>query len=231
MQILLAHGWAYTPSIFEPWLQQCPDTQPAPRILALNQGYFEPHGQAHWQAWHPHTQTWHPTQAPSPQTPCIGIGHSLGFSKLLAQPLAWQALVSINGFTQFPQSLALRQMIRKAKTDLPSLIPAFQEQCGAPMPTHTRTPNTTALLADLESLQTLDCSAALSQTAENNIHIVHICTQQDGIIAPQHSTACFAQHPPQLLHSIEQEGTHADLHTTPTRYTWLFDFLQRSAPL
>jgi hypothetical protein len=230
MQIILAHGWAYTPSIFEPWLLLHPETQPTPRILALNQGYFEPSTHAHWQAWQPHTQTWTNTQAPDPQTPCIGIGHSLGLSKLLAQPFTWQTLISINGFTQFPQSLALRQMIRKAKTDLRNLIPMFHQQCSAPMPPHTEALNASALQTDLESLHTLDCSTALSQTVAQNTRIIHIATKQDSIIAPQHSTACFATHPPQLLQSIEQEGPHADLYTTPTRYTWLIDFLSRSAP-
>ena len=228
LPLLLAHGWAYTPGFFEPWLKQASERLHLGRILALNQGYFEPNTPPHWMEWQAHTQTWQRTNAPNAQAPCIGLGHSLGFAKLLALPLPWQQLISINGFTQFPPSLALRQMVRHSKTTLPRVIDTFQEQCGAPMPPPCVF-NQSALVNDLESLRTLNSTTDLQRHIAHGASLVHIACTQDRIIPATHSTACFSHLPSHQAHIHPQEGTHSDIYTHPTRYTWLFDFLQRSA--
>lgn len=252
--LVLGHGWGFDHQFFTPWLKHTkPDRF---KVLALNQGYFEPHGLPQFLEWCPSTETWLPwAKSLEPEnSPFIGIGHSLGFSKLLDLHMEcgvhWHTLVSVNGFTHFlakagqhagVHPLVLKRMLRKASMHVSDVISDFHAQCGAPsiwpvggpvcsnMPRH-QNPFNNRLLEDLQSMEDLNCASDLKTALEQGTRLHCITCTADRIVPAELSAACFqnptlAAAPRPLTHHV-QEGQHADFMTHPARYTWLIDQLQ-----
>lgn len=119
--LVLAHGWGYDGAVWEPLRRQLPSVE----TLVLDLGYFGP------------------SHLPSLPTdrPLIAVGHSLGFSRLMMQPVPWRAAVSINGFlrftacSDFPDGVPLRmvdRMIARFTADPAAVYGDFMRRGGAP---------------------------------------------------------------------------------------------------
>lgn len=93
----------------------------------------------------------------------IGIGHSLGFNKLLEMSDNWSGLISISGFVRFVQTEktrdSLTKMIAAFKKDPIVVLKSFYKNCGINFPLiyndHDKL-NKELLLKDLENLSTID---------------------------------------------------------------------------
>jgi len=122
--LLLVHGWGFEASFWEP-LQESLGDIPS---VAWDLGF---HG--------------HPSRPALPEgAPVVAVGHSLGLLWLLKEkPLAWDRLVSINGFSRFtkaedfPYGVAPRlldRMIAKLADDPEAVFLDFMGRCGLDHP-------------------------------------------------------------------------------------------------
>lgn len=115
---------------------------------------------------------------PEVHQPVIAIGHSYGLVWLLQhRPLAWQALVAINGFSRFPGGPPLDRMIAAFDRAPRATLDNFRKRCGAPSPAPE--PLIVARLRDgLDHLRRWDQSSARIDLA--------LCGESDPIVAPAH---------------------------------------------
>jgi hypothetical protein len=226
--LLLAHGWGYNHRFFDPLVKTLPASTLETTLLAcLEAGYFD--DQAHsglmiytegeW-IHHP-LETLHSLVLAHAEVPWLGLGHSLGFSKLLDFSVRWCNLISVHGFTRFvanalhPEGTAPRvldRMCRKAEQQMPEVLAEFHQRCGHAT-TFARL-NEQNLLADLRSMQTLDSATALDTARANGTGLMAWAGLEDKIVSLPLAQACF--HNTKL---ITLTAEHAELARTPALYT------------
>ena len=246
--VLLAHGWAYDPSFFLPWLAQVQtshaDWLQSSLVLCMHRGYFTGpdtspwvlYAQQNWQNTHHTPEKLMHTHA---HLPWLGMGHSLGFSHVLNQTTRWQSLVSLHGFTQFvrnttnsqgiPDKVILR-MLRKLDTNPLALLQEFQTQCGLTMPPSAwaaindkpiNTPH--SLWEDLHCLLRLNTKPLPTRAVEQGTRVLAIGSANDAIVPLPLTLACFEQ--VSLV-----ECPHAGFAQEPARYTSLTMAHLQSSP-
>jgi pimeloyl-[acyl-carrier protein] methyl ester esterase len=149
--LVFLHGWGYGPCIWQAWAQTF-GPQPGGRPIALlDAGYFGPE------------------RLNIPQNPdgWIGVGHSLGFARLLGMNTPWRGLIGFGAFLRFctkprrntgtpPELLdAMRARLDVAPAEV---LRRFTKRCGQPVMDITLpdAPGMSRLRADLRHLQDLD---------------------------------------------------------------------------
>lgn len=144
-QIIWSHGWGFDASFFKPLCHALPEYD----HLIIDWGYF---GQKH-------------LPKPCVDQPLIGIGHSLGFAKLLELNFPFVRFISLGGFTRFCQTnefkegmphRVLQRMQTKFQQKPQQVLADFRVSCGY---THPILPvesiNEHLLQTDLDKLMTV----------------------------------------------------------------------------
>ncbi len=243
---MFAHGWAYSLDFFNPLLldlnKEHPTLMQQFKTLGLEQGYFErPAGVYEWTGSH-----W----AKAPETPemliktgstAMGIGHSLGFAKLLELPCTWASLVGLHGFTRFtaqergqtgtPRRLVER-MLNRLSTNPETVLQDFwmraeelnasagNEYQSAQAEKFTRSAHVDKLRADLQSMLDMDLTShlKLNFTATGrefpNKQFVALYSQHDQIVSPDLTAQTF---PAQCMQ--EAIAPHSGPLVSPKVYT------------
>ncbi len=224
---LFAHGWAYSLDFFTPLLftlaDDYPDLMPQFRTLGMEQGYFErPAGVYEWTGKH-----WSKVTEMDIKT-CsiaIGIGHSLGFSKLLELRLQTAYWVSLHGFTRFtshehgqpgtPKRL-IERMLSKLSSHPARVLQDFwarAEDRKLPLePFKASAVNLERLASDLQSMLGMDLTRALCEIPENQL--LAIWSGEDQIVAPELSAQSF--HAERMLEAM---APHSGPQVIPKVYT------------
>ena len=143
--VIFCHGWASHPSFWDTLRQHFKDVP----CIMWDLGYFSP------------------TNCPLPQeselSEWIGIGHSLGFLKLLQSSLPLKACIGIQGFTNFlGHNPALQRIRRKELQAMIALfernpeevVTSFRKNCQFPPYAPTGYMDEEKLLSDLKLLAT-----------------------------------------------------------------------------
>ncbi len=144
------HGWGFGASDWLDWVAAFPDRP----VALLDAGYFSPERLA----------------LPKNPDGWIGIGHSLGFAKLLDMDVPWRGLVGLGAFLRFcalpgqdcgtpPETLDA--MLSRLDTDPADVLARFLRRCG--LKGHTPAAPTTdgleRLRRDLSVLRSLGLCA------------------------------------------------------------------------
>ncbi|MCQ8895132.1 hypothetical protein NQT62_01605 [Limnobacter humi] len=229
--VVMAHGWAYTPTFFEPWLHQLATEQPtlfaAMDWCLLDAGYSQQTSQ---------NLRIGPVNIPCLSATalypvlrqalrCVGIGHSMGLSTLLEcasqAEKHWAHLVSLNGFTHFTArhtdqpgtpARVLERMLRRAHQNLPAVVDEFQIRSGC---TQTAAWNDQALLHDLQRLMTLDSRPLLLRATDQGTTLTCLHNLDDAIVSAELTAQCFQP----WAQAMTLPGAHSDMMQTPRRYT------------
>jgi pimeloyl-[acyl-carrier protein] methyl ester esterase len=171
--LLLVHGWGFDASFWAP-LRLALEAD----AMAWDLGYFGL-----------------PAQPPLPAgRPIMAVGHSFGLLWLLHhRPVAWRALVSINGFScfsrreTFPDGVAARsldRMISQCALTPMKVVADFRMRCGGVAPP-LAVPDRVRLLDGLQALATWDERPAPVQLA--------LCGRNDPLVSTAMSTASFPE--------------------------------------
>lgn len=237
--LLMAHGWGYNHRFFNALLTTLPEsTRNTTLFVCLEAGYFPEQArqglmihtpgistQGQWV--HYATEILHSLVLAYADVPWLGLGHSLGFSKLLDFSVRWHSLLSIHGFTHFvkgdsntqgtPPRL-LSRMIQKAEQNMPEVLRDFHNRCGH----HAQwaTLNEQVLLTDLRSMQELNTAQALQQALSHGAELHAWASNTDEIVPLALALQCFEHTLKQQnreLHTLASE--HAGIATAPARYT------------
>jgi len=232
--LLMAHGWGYNHHFFDAFAGQLPqDIRDSTLLVCLEAGYFPEQAKAGLMLYtggewlHHCAETLHSLVLAHAEVPWLGLGHSLGFSKLLDFSIRWHSLFSLHGFTHFikgghhtegthPRLLA--RMIQKAEQNMPEVLRDFHVRCGHGAQWATLNEHT--LLADLRTMQQLDCSATLSGALAHGADLYAWAGNDDQIASLPLVRACFE---PLLLSQghplVSLPVEHAGLAATPALYT------------
>ena len=227
--VVMSHGWGYNHTFFSPLIAQLPRHDGKNTLfVCLEAGYFPEQAHAglmihqddHWQ-WHP-LETLHSLVLAHAGVPWVGLGHSLGFSKLLEFAVRWHTLVSVHGFTHFVKTnphtegvapKVLQRMVTKAGTNMPEVLNDFHQQCGHVANWHTL--NEPTLLSDLQSMAELNTGPALEACLNHGSRLAAIVSSADKIVPQGLSHACF----PNPEHRFAVRAQHSELGHNPSRYT------------
>lgn len=117
--LVLLHGWGYSSEVFEGWRAAFPERP----VELLDAGYFGaprldlPPNEGGW----------------------VGVGHSLGFAKLLGMDVPWRGLVGFGAFLRFcelpgktggtPQAL-MEAMLARLADNPADVLRRFVRRCG-----------------------------------------------------------------------------------------------------
>lgn len=184
--LLFVHGWGFGSGVWRPVVRALPSW----RYRILDLGFFG-----------------RPQHSIPEGEPLLAVGHSLGFLWLLRRmdQASWRrnclGLVSIAGFsrfsrsTDFPDGMApkvLRSMAQRLPSDVSGVLTAFQQRSGwLGGPGHGSIQNSESLLQGLSWLQEWDGRAAL---AAWDGPLSALAAQDDQIVSPKLTSACFAPH-------------------------------------
>jgi pimeloyl-[acyl-carrier protein] methyl ester esterase len=117
--IAFLHGWGFGPSAWARWAAAFPDRP----VALLDAGYFGPERLA----------------LPENDGGWIGVGHSLGFARLLGMEARWKGLVGLGAFLRFctrPGHASgtpvetLDAMIARLDADPADVLARFLRRCG-----------------------------------------------------------------------------------------------------
>ncbi|CAK0767061.1 pimeloyl-(acyl-carrier protein) methyl ester esterase [uncultured Gammaproteobacteria bacterium] len=193
--LILVHGWGFDAGFWQP-LRAC---LPEYDCRCLDFGFFGP-----------------PTPIPelvpelAPGQPVVAIGHSLGAQWLLAmRPLAWSALVAINGFPRFTEAPGytpavparpLERMIRRLPQAPEVTTEAFRRRCGCaePLP---GLPNPARLLEGLGWLRDLD-----GRSHDHDAPILALSGGADPILPPGMAENCWSGFTTVERHELASAG-------------------------
>lgn len=173
--LLLAHGWGFDRSLWDPIRALLPDCDTA----CIEHGYLGA-----------------PAFRPPVPAGTVLVGHSAGVLDLLSRPPpGCTTLVAINGFTRFtaapdwpngiPGRLLDRMLVRLAD-DPASMTAAFRHRCGLAASAPTR-PCPATLRSGLLALRDGD----MRNTP--NPAILALAGASDPIVPPALTRACFAE--------------------------------------
>lgn len=172
--LVFLHGWGYGP---QTWDGLAKGFGEAP-VVVLDAGYFSPRHLA------------------IPENPdgWLGVGHSLGFARLLQMDMPWRGLVGIGGFLRFCQKpgrdsgtppAMLNSMLARLDAAPEEVLARFHKRCGhrlAPLPTPGAV-GLALLRADLEHLRDLDVNLDVAAPARP-VPTLFIQAQDDRIVPP-----------------------------------------------
>ncbi|MBU1041781.1 MAG: alpha/beta hydrolase [Proteobacteria bacterium] len=168
--LVLLHGWGYGP---ETWDGLANAFGNAP-VVILDAGYFSP------------------SKLTIPDNPdgWLGVGHSLGFARLLQMDIPWRGLVGIGGFLRFCQKpgkttgtppAMLDAMLARLNSAPEEVLARFHKRCDhrvSPLPT-PGAEGLALLRADLSHLRDLDQPAPARP-----MPTLFIQAQDDRIVPP-----------------------------------------------
>lgn len=116
------HGWGFGPEAWAPWRTAFPDRT----VETLDAGYFGPERMS----------------LPDNPDGWIGIGHSLGFARLLSLPTSWRGMIGFGAFLHFCRKDAvfpkdtgaapelLDAMNARLDADPADVLSRFVRRCG-----------------------------------------------------------------------------------------------------
>lgn len=228
--LFMAHGWGYNHRFFNALLNALPaNTRNTTLFVCLEAGYFPEqarqglmiytqgiNNQSPW-VHHP-AEVLHSLVLAHAEVPWLGLGHSLGFSKLLDFSVRWHSLFSLHGFTHFTHDRVLARMVRKAEQNMAEVLADFHNRCGHNA--QWATLNEQTLLADLRSMQQLDAAQALQQALSHGAELHAWASNTDEIVPLTLVQQCFDRTLKQqnrTLYTLASE--HAGIATAPARYT------------
>jgi pimeloyl-[acyl-carrier protein] methyl ester esterase len=175
-RLILVHGWGFDASFWDPLQAALPDIE----SLAWDLGFFGKPDRP----------------AANDGRPLIAVGHSFGLLWLLkTRPVAWDALVSINGFPRFVagsdfahgvEPRQLRRMAARLSEAPGEMLAAFRRRCG----------DESAVTDGLDPAALADGLAALAGWDARPAEIrLALCGRSDPIIPPAMSDAAFPGQP------------------------------------
>ncbi|MDO9083198.1 MAG: alpha/beta hydrolase [Humidesulfovibrio sp.] len=91
--LIFLHGWGYGPETWDDWAK----VFGAAPVVVLDAGYFSPRRMALPDDLHDNLQNGLPENPDG----WVGVGHSLGFARLLEMGVPWRGLVGVSGFLRF----------------------------------------------------------------------------------------------------------------------------------
>jgi len=174
--LVFLHGWGYGPHAWQGWERAFPGRQ----VVLLDAGYFA--GER--------------LEIPANDDGWIGVGHSLGFAKLLGMDVPWRGLVGFGAFLHFCPTHnhaagTAPELIDAMQERLPGhpaeVLRRFAKRCGhpagpnAPAASPASQPDPAGLerlAADLRLLRALDLAAPQTPPPVLLLHA------QDDRIAP-----------------------------------------------
>lgn len=120
--LAFAHGWGFAPGVWRGYAAAFPDRP----VVLLDAGYFGPARMA---------------LPPDNADGWIGVGHSLGFAKLLGMDVPWRGLVGLGAFLRFcakpdrpsgtPPEIINAMLARLARNP-GDVLRRFLRRCGMP---------------------------------------------------------------------------------------------------
>lgn len=171
MRILLVHGWAFDPSVWDPLRAELPGC----RWETLDLGYFGP-----------------ARSGPPPGLDLV-VGHSFGCLWAMGHPaLAGVPLVAVNGFPRFTAAdgyphgtpaRVLDRMLRRLREAPGEVLQAFHARCGTAAPPGE--PDLERLHDDLLRMRDGDARALPGQP------VLALATEDDPLVAPDLSRQAF----------------------------------------
>lgn len=190
--LVFLHGWGYGP---ESWDGLATAFGKAPVVL-LDAGYF-----GH-------------RRMDVPENPggWLGVGHSLGFARLLALDIPWRGLVGIGGFLRFCQKPGkdtgtptdmLDAMLARLDAAPEEVLARFHKRCGhriTPLPAPGKD-GLARLRADLEHLRDLDQAAP-----SRPVPTLLIQAQDDRIVPPDLAREALSRLPGARLELLDTGG-------------------------
>ncbi len=184
--LILCHGWAFTPLFWDDFL---PFISKDWEIIWWDLGYRDG-----------------TVSMPLPkvlEAPIVGIGHSLGFAKLVLSRIFFTQLIGMNAFARLDIPLQkVEQMEVALNHNSLRLLTQFYRQCG-PAKGQIQWPLSTdgleRLKEDLALLKTIDCRQELAQ---NQSFVSVMLNDQDPIVPSIPTKLQF-----------ESLGGHAKVHT------------------
>ncbi|MCR2745780.1 hypothetical protein [Limnobacter parvus] len=232
--LLMAHGWGYNHRFFDAFLNTLPlQLRNTTLFVCLEAGYFPDQGKAGLMIQTEGKWLHHPAEAlhslvlAHAEVPWLGLGHSLGLSKLLDFSVRWHSLFSLHGFTHFTSSpdqpegtspRVLARMIQKAEQNMAEVLADFHLRCGHSAPWAKLDEPT--LLADLRSLQTMNTAMALQKALEHGADFHGWASEADHIVPLQLAQACFSTALGNQSRALYQlQSNHAEFASAPARYT------------
>lgn len=239
--LVIAHGWAGSGEVFKPLIEHLKNTslqgQKPLQIFSLEQHYFGQNQACLIDFVAGHELP--PSLLEDPNTEWIGLGHSLGFAKLLSMNVQWSALISLHGFTRFAIQKAgqngtpmriMERMIKQFKINPHLVLDDFWRRSGHRPEKQTREISE-RLLQDLQWMQTLDMSECLNERLMVGCSLLSIESPLDPIVNQKLSDECFAEESrcPEStpLKRVSLETSHEGLTQWPERYTAeITDFLR-----
>jgi pimeloyl-[acyl-carrier protein] methyl ester esterase len=149
--LVFLHGWGFGPEIWGLWASAFPKRP----VALLGAGYFGPRRMS----------------LPDNPDGWIGVGHSLGFARLLAMEVQWRGLIGLGGFLRFCSSPGrdagtpaemLDAMRARLDLDAADVLRRFLRRCGfkASQPPRPTAEGLVRLRQDLTLLRDLDLCAS-----------------------------------------------------------------------
>lgn len=191
------HGWACRQRF---WEKLAPTFSKHP-LVYWNAGYFESKNI--------------PDLDPSVQW--VGIGHSLGFAKLVMTTVPWHKLISLGGFTRFSSekvgvgvpSTILKTMQQNLREDPSQALLEFYGASGLSDQGIPEAIDNDLLYEDLGLLNEIDCHERLKKMG---IPTLAIASETDPIIPWPLSQASFEDIPNAQLITIDHSGHGIGYH-------------------
>jgi len=171
--LVLLHGWGFAPDFWDTLAAQFPALLPDCDAVRLDMGFFGPR------------------RLDLPDGPLVGVGHSLGFARLLHDfPGRFQALVSLGGFTRFPVAPGpVRAMRRGLARDANAVLTGFHALCGVPGHPLPEEPHAERLIQGLDMLLQWDLDAALDAL---ETPLLALAAADDAVVSVEYARLRFA---------------------------------------
>jgi len=170
LRFVLSHGWGFSPAFWAPLLEKWPFTQPP---IVWDAGYYGLPDLS--------------LPAADASTQWVGIGHSIGFARLIRQNRSFSALIGLQAFTRFlgdnpplrEQRLAeWEQLSMHFDASAVATLKSFYRRCGVPgkwfAPEQC---NRAALKTDLQQLKE-------SLSLPDSVPVLILSSQDDVIVPP-----------------------------------------------
>ncbi|HWR04477.1 MAG TPA: alpha/beta hydrolase [Humidesulfovibrio sp.] len=148
--LVFMHGWGFGAHAWQAWAAAFPERP----VILLDAGYYGTE------------------RLVLPENPegWVGIGHSLGFAKLLGMDVPWRGLVGLGTFLRFCSQAGqatgtpletLDAMLSRLETDPSDVLTRFLRRCGlkGQTPALPTADGLGSLRHDLHTLRSLDLSA------------------------------------------------------------------------
>ncbi|MDR3641337.1 MAG: alpha/beta fold hydrolase [Humidesulfovibrio sp.] len=181
--LVLLHGWGYGSHVWQAWTKAFTDQFTDRPVVLLDAGYFGPE------------RLDLPASVLETADGWIGVGHSLGFARLLGMAVPWRGLIGFGAFLRFcvkpgretgtPPEI-LDAMLARLDVAPAEVLRRFTKRCGQPAPDFISpgiaSPDDTGLSRlrrDLRLLQDLDAPTP------KTVPPVLLLHAKDDRIAPQ----------------------------------------------